>query len=199
MIQHLSWEEGAFAVLFREQSYRNFIDAIMLFGATMELKQDYIVLRVQRHLERRRSLAWIIALLELHGIKTRVCETSDETRVVYRTAPMVFSLCEHARWYDVLGQKLPEDLEVTLPLLVVWSVKALSYSTFGKAIKFCAPRSTAKQLDSIVREAISLGFNLRLNANGLFIPAEEREVFGSQLIKYVPRAVWDAEMLVEAN
>ena len=186
-------------MLFSDQPIRNFVDAIMLFGACMEPRKERVVIRLNRSIERRRSLAWLVATLLQHGIDIKLCDTANDDVIVYRTEGMMFMRREYERWYDALGKHMPADVHVTTPLLVVWSVEALSGSSSKTAddkVWYHLPAfHDPLVLDRMVRDAAGLGFQLRLNADGVFF--QGREELGLLVSDYAPRAAWDVEMAVE--
>jgi hypothetical protein len=164
----------------------------------MEPRKDRTVIRFNRNLDKRRSLAWLVATLLLHGVECSVCDTANEDLLVYRTEPMMFLKSEYSRWYNAVGKKLPDDIVITLPLLIVWSVEALANSQPDSVVKFHLPPIAAPlTVDRLAREAAGYGFVLRVSSSG--ITHSDREELGQILLPYVPRAAWDSMMPVEVN
>lgn len=191
-------------MLFCDHSFGNFLDAIMLFGASLEARNTRVVIRVGRRLDHRRPLAWVVALMLQHDIDTNLCETSDDNLTIYRSLPLMFGNCVRDRWYDPIGLHLPHDVEVNVPLLAMWTTDALSRSdpkspTDDIRYKIPPIRSADPLVyDRMIREAIALDFPMRIDRDGRpFVQAKDKDQLAERIHPLVPRATWDQAYIVE--
>ena len=184
-------------MLFRNESFRGFIDAIMMFGADMRQLTNYAAIEITKPTDQRRALAWMVATLMAHDVDAEYQPPAyDADSLTYCLEPLHFTLNEYHRWYERRAKRIPEDLVISESVVICWTVASLAA---GSNQMLCAPFAADRTKHALVARATEMGFPLSMNSVTGAIVAEfgEGEAFARRLTPIVPRGAWDRTTPVE--
>ena len=172
-----------------------FTDAMMLFGMSIELRDDRGArLVMSRSANKKPLVAWAVTLLELHGFTTQVCSVASGV-MTYKTTENIFLKAAYRRWYDHGSRVTPLDVRICDNTLATWGVEALFDAPEGDVV-LRAPRMSDVVASRLAAQVQVFGFNAlpirRGEQYNLCIPASQRAEFENWMCAYVPRAVWSA-------
>lgn len=202
MTQRLSSGEGALEVsLFQHESYPAFVDALMMFGASIRVsRSDGAQIVLSKPLSQRRALGWIVGTVLAHGMALSVDLPCAEDVITYVSEPLIFTNAEHARWYSGKARRVPINVAISDATMTCWSVAALAADDLeSQFIMF--PHPAFSQLGfqyTLANRATALGFPIEVREidGAIGIKRCDRENLARRLAPIVPRAAWDSKMPV---
>ena len=177
-------------------SPQHFIDAIMLFGASMKgIEGKRIVL--QRTSAMFPSLAWAVIQMERHDIAMRYqCgESTALTRAKYTSRTTRALEDAYRRWYASSVLAVPADISLTTATLIYWLVPAACNKTPNRnRYRLTAPRmpvDTAGKYARQIRKLTGWRCEAQPTANyaRIIITADVR----TWLAQYVPARMWEGD------
>ncbi len=112
-----------FMISYRNDDFYQFIDVIMIFGASISAQR--ITIR-RSSLDDLPKLAWVVVMIEDHGIPMSLIKRSD--RLTYQSKQVNFLGPAVKRWYDGGIRRIPADIIIDDNLLALWALSSIDVS-----------------------------------------------------------------------
>lgn len=191
------------------------IDAVMLFGATVEPcktgSSSYRIV-VARRQSRWQALYWVIALLHRHGLDLRLKNRTAQTdsKIAYATPGSIFYAPAFHRWYPsfagdgVRRATVPQDVRLTEPMLAVWLVDAMTRKLDGE-LKLAAPRMSERIAAQLARQIRQIGWPAKAGKGSKYsairLAGKHRPAVSAWLDERfgIPAVIWSADGEVAAT